>query len=272
MKFKLRKPNEKTVLNGMNMRVGDINKNITDEQLSIGVEPKLDIDGKIIGFTPEMEAIKREKRKYWLFGQMIELDGTLYGVAKKENGKFSGQFFMPDMLKDMNNGNNKKYLESLFSTALNLLTLFKDCMYWQMPARIISDVANQENCDPSLSPYIGNQYGMELLTNDEVKFSRSSLLQYVGGEIDVFRELLAMSKGEGRESDTLPLVSSMGPAFMEKDDTVSINNYQSPVKRFGKLLPAHGLGEVKATPKFTFGNNNGSKLDNAGKSALNLKK
>lgn len=272
MNFKLRKPNEKSVLNGIGGRVSEINKYITDAQLNICVSPKMDIDGRVIGFQPDMEVVKKETRKYHLFGQVLELPGTVYGIGKNENGKFTTTFFMPDMVEDPSKANQKDYMISLFTSALNLMKLIKDCQYWQMPARIVSDLANQAECDPALAQFIGYNYGMELFSNDEAKFSRATWLQYVDGEIDVFNELLSMAKGDAKDADTITLASSNGDAYVPKDEAISINNYQTPVKRFGKVLTAHGISEAKKTSTFSFANKNSAKLDNAGKSALNLKK
>lgn len=267
--LKFKRPNEKVVANALGERVGDINNNITPAQTEICVAPKMDMDGAIIGFEPAMDKIKNEERTINIFGKQVTLTGTLYGVAKGENGKYGYTFFMPDFPA----GSEEEYMKSLFKTAETLLQLVTDMTYWSMPARILSKVSNEGNCNSDMQEYIGEKYAMNLISDDTVKFSRAMFLQYIYAEKDIFKELGAMVSG-GASDHTVKLSSNDGEAYVEKNEAIQVVAFEERNRKFGansKKFVSLG-GKETQRPETKFGLKKDSALNNAGKSALNLKK
>lgn len=272
MRFLNKKPNAKMVVNNFGERANDISNNITQAQLDLGVTPKFDIDGKIVGFEPSAEFIQRETRKYHIFGRVIEVSGTVYGIAKNDNGKFGGTYFMPDMAQG--EVTPDEYMRNLFASAKDILQLLIDMTYWQMPARTLSKVANEGNCSPEVSEFIGEKYAMNLFSDDEIKFSRAMFLQYVQGEKDIFKELYEMQTSGGNPNAGVIVSSNAGAAFVERNEAINILNPEegSKVRKFGnKKFSALGGKEV-VKPVSKFGLKKTETIANAGKSALNLKK
>lgn len=247
MRFQNRRPAAKNVVTGLGERVDEIIKNTRPAYLDLGIAPKINVEGKIIGFEPSAEIVKRETRRYAIFGKVLEVEGTVYGIDKNETtGKYGGTYFMPDMVEGLTSPEflkrpnaEKELLKNTFDTIVNLLQLVKDMQWWQMPARTLSKVANEGVCKPEFKDYIGEKYASNLITGDDEKFTRVMFLQYLDGEIDINKDLIDMTAGNIAEASYVP-ASTDGISYTEGDSVESIITDVKKVGGLGHRLAAHG--------------------------------
>ena len=137
-------------------------------------------------------------------------------------------------------GEEQTSLLNLFETARDLLKLVKDMQYWSIPARTLSDVANSGLENPAYKGFVGQEYAMRLLTDDATKYTRSSFLQYIDGEIGIFQDLINLTNGKTSVGTGVVPASTVTDAYVAGDDIVETFTEISKREAFGPRLTAHG--------------------------------
>nr|DAT37318.1 MAG TPA: hypothetical protein [Caudoviricetes sp.] len=251
-KFAIKKPQGRVVIGSISEKVNDIIDNTKNAQLDIGLTPKVDVNGKVYDFESSRGFIRRETRKYRMFDRVLELEGTVYGIDKNETtGKYGATFFQPDFAnpEDIKGGKvtADEVLKRTFETMRDLHQLMLDLKYWEIPARCLTDVANNGTGAPEYKGYVGLDYAFGLLTNEDVKFTRIMSMQYEAGERDIAKDLICMLTGENIEASSIVPITTSAPAFVNGDDVTNVFTDIRKPQTFGAKLPAHGIVQ---TPKF----------------------
>ena len=269
-KFAIKKPQGRVVIGSISEKVNDIIDNAKTAQLDISLTPKVDVNGKVIDFESSRGFIRRETRKYRLFDRVVELEGTVYGIDKNENtGKYGATFFQPDFAnpEEIKAGNVSadEVLKRTFETMRDLHQLMLDLKYWEIPARCLTDVANNGTGAPEFRGYVGLDYAFGLLTNEDVKFTRIMSMQYEAGERDIAKDLIGMLTGENVDSGTIVPITTTAPAFVSGNDVTNVYTDIRKPQSFGVKLPAHGIVQ---TPKFASVFGGGTARTEAGDEAI----
>lgn len=260
--FKINKFNAGNVAKSFGSRVEEIAQATKPALLDLTVVPDFNDAGQPIAWIPSSKVIKTGVvRKYNLFGQEIQIKGTIY---KLEKGGKEDTYFFPEM----------KSLKDVFESSIGLLELHRDMMFWSMQARTISSVAQGATSDPNLQMFIGTPYLEALISDDEVQFSRVSMLQALEGEKLIFNELLKMLAGGIQSAGIVPeTVQADAKVASSSVLKTFANNGVSP--KFSKTLAPLG-GKPAAGSPLKFGASLGGASSEAGskvlKSGLNLKK
>lgn len=260
--FKMNKFNTGNVTKGLGSRVEEIAQATKPALLDLTVAPDFNDAGQPIAWLPTQKIIKRGAvRKYNLFGKEVSVTGTIY---KLDKGGKEDTYFQPDMTS----------LKDVFESAISLVEMYKDMMYWMMQPRTISGVAQGSTIDPNLQMFIGTPYLEGLISDDEIQFSRVSFLQALDGEKLIYSELLKMLQGGAQAAGIIP-ESSNGEAKIATSSIVkTFTNNGQPV-RYAKSLSSLG-GRTPGEKNLSFGSSLGKSATDAGKSALksglNIKK
>lgn len=269
-KFIVKKPQGRVVIGSISEKVNDIIENAKSSQLDIGLTPKVDVNGKVYDFESSRGFIRRETRKYRLFDRVLELEGTVYGIDKNENtGKYSATFFQPDFASPDEITGQKvsvdEVLKRTFETMRDLHQLMLDLKYWEIPARCLSDVANNGTGAVEYKGFVGLDYAFGLLTNEDVKFTRLMSMQYEAGERDIAKDLINMLTGENLDAATVIPTTTAASAFVSGNDITSVFTDIRKPQSFGTKLTAHGTVQ---TPKFASVFGGGNARTEAGDDAI----
>lgn len=253
--FKVPKFNAQNVTKGLGARVDEISQATRPALLDLTVAPDFNDAGQPIAWLPTQKIIKRDaKRTYNLFGQEIQVTGTIY---KLDKGGKEDTYFQPNMssLKDM------------FESATSLCEMFEDMMYWVLQARTISAVAQGPTIDPNLQMFIGKPYLEALISDDEVQFSRVSLLQAMAGEKTIYAELLKMLSGGAQSIGIVP-ESAGGEAKIAQSSILKTFTNNGVTPKYNRNLTALGGKVVDRQSGLSFGAGLGKASAEAGAKAL----
>lgn len=269
-KFAIKKPQGRIVIGSIGDKVNDIIDNAKNAQMDIGLTPKVDVNGKVIDFESSRGFIRRETRKYRLFDRVVELEGTVYGIDKNENtGKYGATFFQPDFANPEEVKSGKvgvdEVLKRTFETMRDLHQLMLDLKYWEIPARCLSDAANNGTGAPEYKGYVGLDYAFGLLTNEDVKFTRIMSMQYEVGERDIAKDLIGMLTGENAEANSIVPMTTAAAAYVNGNDVTNVYTDIRKPQSFGTKLTAHGSVPV---PKFSSAFGGSGARSEAGEDAI----